>query len=48
MREGGDKNDCSNMIAYGSVSCPSLSAELLVGALVVNWQMGSRTMGKGR
>jgi hypothetical protein len=48
VREGGDKNDCSNMIAYGSVSCPSLSAELLVGALVVNWQMGSRTVGKGR
>ena len=46
VREGGDKNDCSSMSAYGNGTCPSLSAELLVGALAVNWQLGSRTLEK--
>jgi len=44
--EGGGKNGCSSTSAYGNGSCPSLSAELLVGVRVVKWKMGSRTLGK--
>jgi hypothetical protein len=46
--EGGGKNDCSSMSAYGSGSCPNLSGEVLVGARAVKWKMGSRTLGKVR
>jgi hypothetical protein len=46
--EGGGKNYCSSMSAYGSgsckASCPNLSGELLVWARAVKWKMGSHTI----